>query len=118
MSTASSVSLFPIPPANMTMLLHDNAEDLAASTPTILQHVYHPDQQQPPGTQKRHPHQQPPSSLGRPIPGTTHTHVTSTGTGMSISPTTVDFSMTTGSPRSLSRSPSRGYGKPRSGTTH
>ncbi|KAF8868034.1 hypothetical protein BD779DRAFT_1602716 [Infundibulicybe gibba] len=101
MSTASSVSLFPVPPANMTMLLHDNAEDLAASTPTKLQQAYHPDQQQPPGTQKRHPHQQPPSSLGRPIPGAAHTRVTSTGTGLSISPTTVDFSMTTGSPGSL-----------------
>ncbi|KAF8870832.1 hypothetical protein BD779DRAFT_1680813 [Infundibulicybe gibba] len=42
MSTASSVSLLPVSPANMTVLLHNNARDLATSTPTKLQHVYHP----------------------------------------------------------------------------
>ncbi|KAF8890356.1 hypothetical protein BD779DRAFT_1671322 [Infundibulicybe gibba] len=47
MSTTSSVSLFPIPP----MLLHDDAKGLAASTPTKLQQVYQPNQQQPPSTQ-------------------------------------------------------------------
>ncbi|KAF8875580.1 hypothetical protein BD779DRAFT_1476015 [Infundibulicybe gibba] len=102
MSTASSQSLFPVPPANMTMLLHNNAEDPAASMPTKLQNIYHPDQQHPPlGTQNRHLHQQLPSSLGRPIPGTAHARVTCTSTGLSISPTTVDFLVAIGSPRSL-----------------
>ncbi|KAF8872654.1 hypothetical protein BD779DRAFT_1679595 [Infundibulicybe gibba] len=105
--TRTRMSLFPVPPANMTMLFHNNAKDFAASTPTKLQHIYHPDQQQPPGTQKRCPHQQPPSSLGRPIPGAAQTRVTSTDTGLSISPTTVDFSMTTSSPGSLLLRPER-----------
>ncbi|KAF5383693.1 hypothetical protein D9615_003625 [Tricholomella constricta] len=81
-STTSSI--FPVPPPNMTMLLHDNDHSDSVSLNGDLEF----------------------SPAAMPIRGgkgsvNGHTHNTSVASVMSISPTTANFSMTTGSPGSL-----------------
>ncbi|KAG6860883.1 hypothetical protein C0995_006438 [Termitomyces sp. Mi166 len=87
-STTSSI--FPIPPANMTMLLHDHdyEQDTGSLNYSLDQSQYSP---------------------SAPTPSDLHddtiTHNTSLTSVTSISPTTANFSMTTGSPASLSLRP-------------
>ncbi|KAG5339464.1 hypothetical protein C0989_004150 [Termitomyces sp. Mn162] len=83
-STTSSI--FPVPPANMTMLLHDHDYDQdSGSLNDSLDHS----QSFPSAPTPLAPHDD------------TITRNTSLTSAISISPTTANFSMTTGSPASL-----------------
>ncbi|KAG6821441.1 hypothetical protein H0H93_010165 [Arthromyces matolae] len=83
---STSSSIFPVPPANMTMLLHDHDSDTGSLLGSLDQ-----------------------SQFSLPMPETpslrddtvTHRHNTSLTSAVNISPTTANFSMATGSPGSL-----------------
>ncbi|KAG6889750.1 hypothetical protein C0992_004268 [Termitomyces sp. T32_za158] len=82
-STTSSV--FPVPPANMTMLLHDHEYD--QDTGSLDDSLYSQLSPSPPTPRTLH--------------DDTVTHLVSLTSGNSISPSTANFSMATGSPASL-----------------
>ena len=99
LSTTSSI--FPVLPPNMTMLLHEDAThpaDLSGSNRSSLEQSHF---RFAPSSHKQ-PQPQPPGSIAfRGMDGGGHTANMSIGSTTSISPSTANFSMATGSPGSL-----------------
>ncbi|EDR03142.1 uncharacterized protein LACBIDRAFT_307636 [Laccaria bicolor S238N-H82] len=96
LSTTSSI--FPVLPPNMTMLLHEDAAhpgDLSGSNRSSMEQSHF---RFPPSSHKQ-PQPQPHGFRG--MDGGGHTANMSISSAASISPTTANFSMVTGSPGSL-----------------
>jgi hypothetical protein len=97
---STSSSIFPVLPPNMTMLLHEDANhpaDLSGSNRSSLEQSH---LRFPPSSHKQQP-QSYGSIMSRGMDGGGHTANMSIGSTASISPTTANFSMMTGSPGSL-----------------